>query len=64
MHPLTLLAVSLWWNYARHKRGGSTMCSATRVHVGPILFTIAWALLTLWLVPHYTKPFRKVNHED
>lgn len=64
MHPLTLLVAALWWNYVRHRRGGSTMCSATRRRVKPVVFVLGWCVLTVWLLPHYVRPFRKVNHED
>lgn len=58
MHPLTLLGVALGWNYARHRRGLSTMCSCSRHVVGPVLFACLWGVLTGWLIPHYVRGFR------
>lgn len=57
MHPLTLLGASLGWNYVRHRRGRSTMCSVSRTQVGPVPFVLGWAALTTWLIPHYVRPF-------
>lgn len=56
MHPLTLLAAALGWNYARHKRNKSTICSVTRKHVPWPLFLIGWLLLTVWILPHWIRP--------
>jgi hypothetical protein len=46
---------ALGWNYARHRRGKSTLCSSTR-HVVPDLgFCAGWGVLTGWMIPHYCR---------
>lgn len=55
MPPLALLVAALVCNYARHKKGSSTICSTCRKRVGPISFTLGWAVLTAWLWPHYAE---------
>jgi len=57
MPALLLLASALGLNYARHRRGLSTICSTSRRIVGPRLFLIGWAALTAWIAPHYCRPF-------
>jgi hypothetical protein len=49
---------TLGLNYARHRRGRSTLCSVTRRHVpvqrpeGRLAVVVAWGVLTGWLIPH------------
>lgn len=56
MHPLTVLCAALAWNYTRHKRNQSTICSVTRRWLPWPLFVAGWALLTAWLLPHWLRP--------
>lgn len=53
MHPLSLLAAALGWNYCRHKRGLSTICSSTRGRIPRPVFVLGWVTLTAWLLPHW-----------
>lgn len=57
MHPLALLGVTLGWNWCRHKRDLSTMCSFTRAHVPWWAIVLGWSALTAWLIPHLIRPF-------
>ena len=59
MPPLVLLGATLGLNYARHRRGLSTICSSSRRYVGPSLFLAGWAGLTAYMVPHYCRPFAR-----
>lgn len=59
MPALMLLAGALGLNYARHRRGLSTICSTCRRYVGPRLFFALWAGLSAWLLPHYARPFSR-----
>jgi hypothetical protein len=58
MLPWAALLGTLGLNYARHRRGRSTLCSVTRRHVpvhepeGRLVVVAAWAVLTGWLLPH------------
>jgi hypothetical protein len=61
MHPLTMLAAALSWNWYRSQRDRSTICSLTRHHVGPVPFILGWAALTAWFIPHYVRPFTKTK---
>lgn len=54
-HPIHGLLGALVWNYVRHVRGQSTICSSTRPWVGPVAFTFGWGVLTGWLWTHYTR---------
>jgi hypothetical protein len=38
--------------------GRSTICSTCRKRLGPRLFTVGWAALTAWFIPHYCRPFK------
>jgi hypothetical protein len=60
-HPLTWLSAALGWNYIRSRLGWSTVCSTSRENVGPVAFTLGWAALTAWFIPHYVRPFFKGN---
>lgn len=57
MPALLLLASALGLNFARHRRGLSTICSTCRERIGPRTFLIGWSLLTAWIAPHYCRPF-------
>jgi hypothetical protein len=59
MPALVLLASALGLNYARHRRGLSTICSTCRRYVGPRLFLVLWVALTGWLAPHYLRGFAR-----
>jgi hypothetical protein len=59
MPALFLLASALGLNYARHRRGRSTICSTCRRFIGPRTFLTGWAALTAWLAPHYCRPFAR-----
>jgi hypothetical protein len=54
-HPIHGLIGTLIWNYMRHLRGRSTICSTSRPWVGPIIFCVFWTVLSAWLLPHYMK---------
>lgn len=56
MHPLTMLAAALGWNYLRHRRNKSTICSVTRRHVSIKVMCVGWASLTAWFLPHWILP--------
>jgi hypothetical protein len=59
MPALLLLASALGLNYARHRRGLSTICSTCRKRIGPRTFLIGWTALTAWIAPHYCLPFAR-----
>ncbi|GAB7007806.1 hypothetical protein JCM18899A_52820 [Nocardioides sp. AN3] len=58
MIPWCALIATLSLNYARHRRGKSTLCSVTRRHVpvqtpeGRAAVILAWSVLSGWLIPH------------
>lgn len=57
MPALLLLASALGLNYARHKRGLSTICSTLRPHISPWQMVGLWFGLTSWFLPHWIRPF-------
>jgi hypothetical protein len=57
MPALLLMIASLVTNYVRHRLGKSTICSTCRKRVGPRVFVLGWAALTVWFIPHYCRPF-------
>lgn len=57
--PAVLLYALLGWNYSRHARGLSTICSSHRPYVGPRQFLIGWAGLTAYMTVHYCRPFAR-----
>jgi hypothetical protein len=59
MPALVLLASALGLNYARHRRGLSTICSTCRKRVGPRAFLALWLGLSGWLIPHYLRGFAR-----
>jgi len=50
--PWLGLAGTLAWNYRRHRRGRSTLCSVTRGHLSPAAFIAGWGALTYVMVRH------------
>jgi hypothetical protein len=57
--PALVLYLLLGWNYSRHRRGLSTICSSHRPFIGPRLFVIGWGGLTAFMIHHYCRPFRR-----
>ena len=55
------LAGTMGLNYARHRKGKSTLCSSARAPLqvhrveGRIAFVAGWAALTGWLIPHFCR---------
>ena len=50
--PWLGLLATLGWNYARHRRGRSTMCSVTRRALPFPAVALGWGVLTGWLLRH------------
>jgi hypothetical protein len=57
--PALILYALLGWNYSRHRRGLSTICSSHRPYVGPRQFLLGWAGLSAYMVAHYCRPFAR-----
>lgn len=49
------LTATLGWNYARHRRGRSTLCSSSRPVIPRPVFVFGWGVLTGWLLPHFCR---------
>jgi|GEM_PF-3951813 len=58
MPALLLLIASLVTNYVSHRRHTPTICSTCRKRVGPRVFLLGWAALTIWFTPHYCNGFK------
>lgn len=56
MHPLTLLVAAVGLNYARHKRGKSTICSTTRKAVPTPVAAVGMTWFLAWFLPHWWGP--------
>ena len=56
MPALLLLATALGLNYARHRRGLSTICSTLRPHLTPWRAVVLWAAVSAWFLPHLIRP--------
>lgn len=52
MNPWVLLGGTLAYNYSRHLRGKSTICSTTRAKVPANRFLLLWKPFEAWLVWH------------
>lgn len=57
--PWLGLLATLAWNYSRHRRGLSTLCAATRRHIGPRTFVVGWGVLTVYIVHHILAGYSK-----
>ena len=55
--PFAGLVALLGWNWSRHRRGKSTMCSNGRGFIPPAVFVCGWLALTVWILPHYLNGF-------
>lgn len=62
MGPWGALLGALGLNYLNHRRGKPTLCSSTRPYVPPVVFCLAWGVLTGWLLPHYCGGFRTTKN--
>lgn len=54
--PALGLALVLIWNFIRHRRGKSTICSTTRPLIPAPVFVIGMTGFNVWFIPHWLAP--------